>query len=844
MPVTAEPLAPPPAARPNAPEIVDVAIVGGDDDELKEMAKGLIVQDPGLKVIFEPSSPHELFETLRKFTRDGKKIGRLILAAHGDASHYIGLSEALRPEHVDLRAIRNRKQEALRSAVTRRAQAAKDRALLPGMKTDEDRRKLLALVDHEEELAQLDDETFRKFEQQETDLLGVADVMAEGGVIGLINCCPASDKAGLEFMHNLGRAFLARRGGRIQGAVGNVRLLQVVNLAQSWKHGEHGSEIGEYVMWGEGGWVTLPFAKPPDRGFVLGKLFVDGDVFTVSGTPPATDPLVMRTTCLLLSGAGHFKAQNWGPAGQSGPPPENLRYGPVYVPGPGTIRTTLQVDPPNPGGWTVVNSEAAITSSLAGREDGAAAVSVSTGHWRGTRTVQETEVSLPGWLCIEVEPPVGHGYHGGSHPEQSFAFKIELLEADAGRPSPAGPIRDGDRFKTGSSRAVLYLSNGVRILVREHSEVELRRTDAGTVRGRVLAGGVHVVSRKGAPHEVEYELRGRLLRPGGTVFSAQAGDDTTPIEVARNYDLAPVARVHEGWIDAVDPEGPGGPVRVEAGQEIDLLTGEVREQTRREIDDVFDQVPLGELLLDETPEPPGSHVFEPVPGRLPEGWTWRDPGKTGFNATPSTWEVTGGALCVTTRSGVRGHQAPMLLHKASGDFDLEVRVAVSAPGQDEARTRFLLYAPGAYLGVLGGRQEVAGAKRTEGFGADAFPLAGRCRRGATAVVGADASASSPPTGAPAADDPIRLKLSRRGDRFTVAWSPDAAAWTPLPDETLPGAPETLWAGLLFEHEPEDSFLAGEWGNRSELGDLRLTTGDVPDQPANPAMNRRAGSSAP
>ncbi len=445
MPVIAEPLAPPPAARPNAPEIVDVAIVGGEDDALKEMAKGLIVQDPGLKVIFEPSSPHELFETLRNFTRGGKKIGRLILAAHGDASHYVGLSEALLPEHVDLRAIRAHKQEALNSAAARRAQAGEDRALLPGMKTDEDRRKLQALVDHEEELARLDDETFRKFEQQETDLLGVADVMAEGGVIGLINCCPASDKAGIEFMRNLGRAFLAKRGGRIQGAVGDVRLLQVVNLAQSWKHG---AEIGEYVMWGEGGWVTLPFEKPPDRGFVLGKLFVDGDVFTVSGTPPATDPLVTRATCLLLSGAGHFKAQNWGPAGQSGPPPASIRYGPVYVPGPGTIRTTLQVDPPNPGGWTVVNSEAAITSSLAGREDGAAAVSVSTGHWRGTRTVQETEVSLPGWLCIEVEPPVGHGYNGGAHPEQSFAFKIELpgggrRAAEPVRPDPGrGPVQD------------------------------------------------------------------------------------------------------------------------------------------------------------------------------------------------------------------------------------------------------------------------------------------------------------------------------------------------------------------------------------------------------------------
>lgn len=827
MPVTAEPLASPPATPPNAPEIVDVAIVGGDEDEFKEMAKGLIVQDPGLKVIFEPSSPHELFETLRKFTRDGKKIGRLILAAHGDASHYIGLSQALRPEHVDLRAIRTQKQEALQSAAARRAQAAEDRALLPGMKTDEDRRKLLALVDHEEQLAQLDDETFRKFEQQETDLLGVADVMAEGGVIGLINCCPASDQAGIEFMRNLGRAFLAKRGGRIKGAVGDVRVLQVVNLAQSWKHGEHGSEIGEYVMWGEGGWVTLPFAKFPDRGFVLGKLFVDGDVFTVSGKPPATEPLVDRTTLLLLSGAGHFKAQNWGPEGQSGPPPESLRYGPVYVPGPGTIRTTLEVHPPNPGGWTVVNSEATISSSLAGREDGAAAVALATDPWQGTRTAQETAVSLPGWLRIEVAPPVGHGYYGGAHPEQSFAFKIELLEADAERPSPSGPIRDGDRFKTVSSRAVLYLSNGVRILMREHSEVALERTAAGTVRGRVLAGGVHVISRKGAPHDVEYELRGRLLRPGGTVFSAQPGDDTTPIEVARNDNLAPVARVHEGWIDAVDPEGSGGTVRVEAGQEIDLLTGEVRAQTPREIDDVFEQVPLGELLLDETPEPPGSHVFALDPGRLPEGWTWRDPGKTGFHATPSTWEVTDGALCVTTRSRVSfGHQAPLLLHKASGDFDLEVRVGVSAPGQDEARTRFVLYAPGAYLGVLGGRQEVTGKNRAEGFGADAFPLAGRCRRGATAVVGADAAASSPPAGAPTAGDPIRLKLSRRGDRFTVAWSPDATAWTPLPDETLPGAPETLWAGLLFEHESEDPFLAGEWGSRSELTDLRLTTGAV------------------
>ncbi len=82
----------------------------------------------------------------------------------------------------------------------------------------------------------------------------------------------------------------------------------------------------------------------------------------------------------------------------------------------------------------------------------------------------------------------------------------------------------------------------------------------------------------------------------------------------------------------------------------------------------------------------------------------------------------------------------------------------------------------------------------------------------------------PRRASPPVEDPVRLKLSRRGDRFTVAWSPDGTAWTPLPDETLPGAPETLWAGLLFEHEPEDGFLAGEWGSRSELGDLRLTTG--------------------
>lgn len=240
---------------------------------------------------------------------------------------------------------------------------------------------------------------------------------------------------------------------------------------------------------------------------------------------------------------------------------------------------------------------------------------------------------------------------------------------------------------------------------------------------------------------------------------------------------------------------------------------------------VVDAVAYGRPVLQDMIESAEARFGEHVGPGLPPGWIWQEVNRSYANYPPgqapadATWEVPEvGTLRVTVPNendfwGARD-DAPRLLHKVTGDFDLEAEVLLECAGTNFAISEFLAFAPGSSPGYLAGQFYIEGTK------SQYLVLGGGWYRqqNLNRVIQLNRPLAD---GVDPGDQPIRVRLSRRGDVMKTFWSTDDGQSWVLSSRQVVSLPETMWAGFLFKRMAQDG-LPSEPAITT-LRDVRLAT---------------------
>ncbi len=365
-------------------------------------------------------------------------------------------------------------------------------------------------------------------------------------------------------------------------------------------------------------------------------------------------------------------------------------------------------------------------------------------------------------------------------------------------------LKEGEQIQT-TSETILAMPDGSRLLVNPYSALNFTHSSSGKVLVNVQQGGARIISPAGGSSGVEVQLGDRKIRPKGTEYTVQWDGKAGSIAVFEgSVTVTNETNANETW-----PE-----VSLDAGQKLETSTGMISSYNLSTDDGgLFAGIPLHDLILDDSdPEPYGEYKAAFSNGKSPEGWIWQDPGNDAKIETPEN-----GTLRVIVPDGNEfwdaRTQAPRMLHKVTGDFDLVGELLLKSNGTDQAVSEFLMYSPGTYLGYL------AKQMNPDGLGAHYRVIGGGWLhlQGMNKLVLLNEKLAYSPN---APDLPVRFRLTRHGDIWKSYWSPDGVNWNISTRQKIV-APETVWVGWLFKRNAYD-------GLRSEpsittLRDVRLET---------------------
>lgn len=271
--------------------------------------------------------------------------------------------------------------------------------------------------------------------------------------------------------------------------------------------------------------------------------------------------------------------------------------------------------------------------------------------------------------------------------------------------------------------------------------------------------------------------------------------------VIDSRDESSTVTVIEGQVEVTTTAGQV--LTASAGQQLILPEGALADFDPAADDGgLVSGIPLRELPLDDgLPEPYGTVWADFRDNQVPAGWLWQDttpnhgrPGDASLDTpAPGLLRVT-----VPNENDFWGHRddAPRLLHKVTGDFDLEAELELECEGLHLAISEFLIFVPGRSAGYLKGQfypEELKSQYLVMGGGwlhmDNLNKLAVNNRK--------LQDSADPPNG------PVRVRMSRRGDVFKTYWSADGgSSWTLSTRETL-SLPETMWVGWLFKRMAYD-----------------------------------------
>ncbi len=275
-------------------------------------------------------------------------------------------------------------------------------------------------------------------------------------------------------------------------------------------------------------------------------------------------------------------------------------------------------------------------------------------------------------------------------------------------------------------------------------------------------------------------------RDGGMAFSIEKQDATATI------------RVTTGTLAAVAPDGRR--YAIGAGQQFTLADRSLTALPPETAIFRMNGLPLRDIPVESgIPEPYGVTTLELRNGRLSPGWIWQDTDRHERGDGDAVIdEPAPGALRITVPDGnalwKSDSSAPRLLHKVTGDFDLEADVTFETQGTHWAAFQFLLFSPDAPIGYLG-QQMSANTLNAHYY--NFVPYSGwlqwENQRGVRPYNRQWAEERID-----LGSGPARCRMTRRGDLIRTYWSADGGATWTLTERVTLLMPETIWAGFVFQ----------------------------------------------
>lgn len=563
--------------------------------------------------------------------------------------------------------------------------------------------------------------------------------------------------------------------------------------SQAWDSGSQ-----EMAPYREPPPASRPALDPPKR---LGSV-ADASRATVFRANPDLHSAGAVPGTRVMQGSGQWvaAAEGWqvdrGPAGEPIPRNDPVTLGPFSI-APGKYRAHVSFNPPHTasmtaGNWnTSMNVRFAPTGTPERVAATVAGISV-TADGKATEGQREFTIGRPGQIWVTFGPAGSRGVTGAwRHPEQSYTGYVELLErAQEETAVRGGDILPGDRIRAGRQAVTVELWDGTMVLLQPNAEITVDYPADGMGIRLTRERGAVRISRWGIAHRnIECVSGGRIIKPKGTDFIlSDAGVEVISGEV--------------------EVSGEGEPVTVRAGEKLTYRTGRVEEFDAGAAGPALaaDGIPAEPDYWSPSREPFGEKVLTMAGGVLDDGWLLADPPARG-GARAEIEAPARGVLRVTVPANSRldcGHYAsdtsPRLLHKVTGDFDLEAEVGIEGESGYQASLDFLVRAPGAYPGIAARRspgQWGADFTRPQGVGRSYWiPGAALGYRGNVErlPIFNVRHALWPEAGAA----PVRVRFSRRDDVWATYWSRDGAVWEAGGLHAV-DLPETLWVGWNLEN---------------------------------------------
>ncbi|HMP78058.1 MAG TPA: PDZ domain-containing protein [Pirellulaceae bacterium] len=320
---------------------------------------------------------------------------------------------------------------------------------------------------------------------------------------------------------------------------------------------------------------------------------------------------------------------------------------------------------------------------------------------------------------------------------------------------------------------------------------------------------IEVTVKKGILHVFE-QRGGKLVKPILRTIITNIDFEETPHKVVPDgteYSVerrgeSAVVRVYDGQVTIV-ADGQEN-IAVMAGQQISLPDRTVSPVTATSFGRVIG-LQVAELPLEsDIPEPYGVRQLDGDGQDMLHDWLWQDTDPYLMGPGDAKLErLADGTLQVTVPHENEfyrhRHDAPRLLHKVTGDFDLEAVINLVCRGGNHAFSQFVIFTPDTPIGFLAGEMNpggldahylVLGGGRAVWMDVNKLPV---FKREWTAC-----------DDSPAA--PIRIKLSRRGDQLKTYWSTDEGQTWVLASRHVLALPETFWAGWVFRRMAHDGLV--------------------------------------
>ncbi len=393
-------------------------------------------------------------------------------------------------------------------------------------------------------------------------------------------------------------------------------------------------------------------------------------------------------------------------------------------------------------------------------------------------------------------------------------------------PSGYNPIMPGDLIQT-TGDTVIILKDGSKLLVKPGSILNFASTQSGKTEVNLILGNFrteHATGSSASAGGPDVKIADKTVKPKGTEFICQWDGASGKVSVVDGS-----VSIDDGTSEKT----------LEAGEQMDLPQGTVTDYNLSADDGgLVAGIPLRDLILDEgEPEPFGEYDPSFAGGKIPDDWLWQDPGSDAeLDSAPS------GGLKVTVPDGnefwgypgvTAGQRsdAPRLLHKVTGDFDLQGRVYLDTGATDLATIEFLYFSPGSCIGLksglmkqdlLGEHYNLPGGGWLRSGGLNKLPVLERPPT--VTYTGYSAELKSSPD---APDQPVFLKFTRRGNVLKTYHSLDGEKWILSSREEV-NVSQTLWVGWVFKRFAYDGLT--DKTAIVTLDDVRLKTAEPGTMP--------------